>query len=198
MAHARRYRWLVIAPVLLAGGHCASGAPGRRRSRYRPLRGHRWSTRLLNPPAAVPEQQAAARWVQPVDGACYKGYPVKANDNSGIYHLPGGRFCARTVPERCYAAAADAEADGYTVGPRPSHHATPIRASTRSTAHESDRRLRHVCQHRCVHAVVPGSVRSAQGRIPVRAARRAAGRTGRQGAAWPPTYCPTAAISVTD
>lgn len=61
----------------------------------------------------MPEQQAAARWVQPVDGACPEGYPVKANDNSGIYHLPGGRFYARTVPERCYAAAADAEADGY-------------------------------------------------------------------------------------
>ena len=49
----------------------------------------------------------------PVDGACPPGYPVKANDNSGIYHLPGGRFYARTVPERCYAAAEDAEADGY-------------------------------------------------------------------------------------
>jgi len=56
---------------------------------------------------------AAATWVAPVDGACPAGYPVKANDNSGIYHLPGGRFYARTVPERCYAAAEDAEADGY-------------------------------------------------------------------------------------
>jgi hypothetical protein len=86
MAHARRYRWLVIALVLLAG----AAALRKRRA-----------------------GQAAARWVQPVDGACPEGYPVKANDNSGIYHLPGGRFYARTVPERCYAAAADAEADGY-------------------------------------------------------------------------------------
>ena len=38
---------------------------------------------------------------------------MKANDNSGIYHLPGGRFYERTVPERCYAAAEGAEADGY-------------------------------------------------------------------------------------
>ena len=67
-------------------------------------------------PAAAPFADvaaAAARWVAPVDGACPPGYPVKANDNSGIYHLPGGRFYARTVPERCYAAAEDAEADGY-------------------------------------------------------------------------------------
>lgn len=56
---------------------------------------------------------APARWVAPVDGACPEGYPIKANDNSGIFHVPGGRFYERTVPERCYADAADAEADGY-------------------------------------------------------------------------------------
>ena len=50
---------------------------------------------------------------RPVDGECPDGYPVKANDNSGIYHVPGGRFYGRTVPERCYARAEDAEADGY-------------------------------------------------------------------------------------
>lgn len=55
----------------------------------------------------------SARWVPPVDGACPAGYAVKANDNSGIFHLPGGRFYDRTVPERCYATAEDAEADGY-------------------------------------------------------------------------------------
>ena len=53
------------------------------------------------------------RWVSPVDGDCPDGYPVKANDNSRIYHLPGGRFYARTVAERCYASADDAAADGY-------------------------------------------------------------------------------------
>ena len=49
----------------------------------------------------------------PVDGGCPDDYPIKANDNSGIFHVPGGRFYDRTVPERCYADAADAEADGY-------------------------------------------------------------------------------------
>jgi hypothetical protein len=55
----------------------------------------------------------APRWVAPVDGDCPEGYPLKANDNSGIYHSPGGRFYDRTVAERCYANAADAIADGY-------------------------------------------------------------------------------------
>jgi hypothetical protein len=38
---------------------------------------------------------------------------VKVNESSGIFHVPGGRFYARTIPDRCYAAADDAVADGY-------------------------------------------------------------------------------------
>ncbi|MCY7298980.1 MAG: hypothetical protein LH616_07210 [Ilumatobacteraceae bacterium] len=53
------------------------------------------------------------KWVAPVGGACPDGYPIKGNDNSGIFHIPGGRFYERTVPERCYATADDALADGY-------------------------------------------------------------------------------------
>ena len=56
---------------------------------------------------------AASAWVEPVDGECPEGYPIKANDKSRIFHVPGGRFYGRTVPERCYARAEDAEADGY-------------------------------------------------------------------------------------
>lgn len=73
------------------------------------------------PPAATaaglapPEKTdpSSGTWVEPVDDACPPGYPVKANDNSGIFHVPGGRFYDRTVPERCYATPDDAEADGY-------------------------------------------------------------------------------------
>ena len=67
------------------------------------------------PQAAAPATAAApeARWVLPVNGECPEGYPLKANDNSGIFHVPGGRFYARTVAERCYATAEDAIADGY-------------------------------------------------------------------------------------
>ncbi len=54
-----------------------------------------------------------ARWAAPVDGRCPDGYPIKANDNSMIFHVPGGRFYDRTVPERCYADADAATADGY-------------------------------------------------------------------------------------
>ena len=52
-------------------------------------------------------------WVPPIDGACPTTHPVKANANSGIYHVPGGLHYDRTHPERCYGDAAAAEADGY-------------------------------------------------------------------------------------
>jgi hypothetical protein len=58
-------------------------------------------------------QPVSPAWVVPVDGVAPEGYPVKANDASMIYHVPGGRFYERTRPERCYADTADAIADGY-------------------------------------------------------------------------------------
>lgn len=61
---------------------------------------------------------AVARWVEPIDGACPSGYPVKANDSSHIYHVPGGQFYERTVPERCYTDPQAAEADGYRAARR--------------------------------------------------------------------------------
>jgi hypothetical protein len=66
-------------------------------------------TKVTVAPAAATGQ----RWAEPVDGGCPDGYPIKANTSSKIFHVPGGRSYARTVPERCYATADDAEADGY-------------------------------------------------------------------------------------
>ena len=57
-------------------------------------------------------------WVEPVDGGCPTGYPVKANHSSHIYHVPGGQFYERTVPERCYTDPQAAEADGYRAARR--------------------------------------------------------------------------------
>lgn len=47
------------------------------------------------------------------DGTCPVTYPVKANDDSKIFHVPGGRFYDRTKAERCYARPEDAASDGY-------------------------------------------------------------------------------------
>jgi hypothetical protein len=60
-----------------------------------------------------PEGASETTWRPAIDGGCPDGFPVKANERSGIFHVPGGRFYARTVPERCYATPEDAVADGY-------------------------------------------------------------------------------------
>jgi hypothetical protein len=57
-------------------------------------------------------------WVLPVDATCPVSHPVKANESSGIYHLPGGLSYDRVVPERCYRTPADAESDGFRAAKR--------------------------------------------------------------------------------
>ena len=114
MRWLRRFFWL---GVFSAGGYAGYQKWVRQQA---PASAPRATDAVANRPpfvdlGAVRDQapQVAPRWVAPRDGECPKGYPVKANDNSGIYHVPGGRFYARTVPERCYANPADAIADGY-------------------------------------------------------------------------------------
>ena len=66
-------------------------------------------------PEAEPEAASIAAehaWVEPVDGTCPDGYPVKAKVKSGIFHVPGSPTYERTKPDRCYASAEAAEADG--------------------------------------------------------------------------------------
>lgn len=56
----------------------------------------------------------AATW-KPLnaDGTMPDGYPIKAKNQSMIFHVPGGRFYDRTRPERCYATEDAAAADGF-------------------------------------------------------------------------------------
>jgi hypothetical protein len=54
-----------------------------------------------------------AAWVAGSEGSAPEGYPIKLNGNSGIFHVPGGRFYDRTGADRWYATAEAAVADGY-------------------------------------------------------------------------------------
>ncbi|RBO88187.1 micrococcal nuclease [Micrococcus sp. KT16] len=51
-------------------------------------------------------------------GVCPDGYPVKANGNSGIYHVPGQQHYGKTNARNCYASAAAAQAAGYRAAKR--------------------------------------------------------------------------------
>ena len=53
-------------------------------------------------------------WVEPVDDEAPGSHPVKAKLSSMLYHLPGMAAYKRTRPDRCYADAEAAEADGFT------------------------------------------------------------------------------------
>lgn len=72
-------------------------------------------------PAPAPEAAPASGDAGPVRGAdsvCPDSHPVKANDNSGIYHVPGQQHYGRTNARNCYASAAAAQADGYRAAQR--------------------------------------------------------------------------------
>jgi hypothetical protein len=67
----------------------------------------------------TPAQPTAGQvWVEPVEGSCPDGYPIKAKVKSGIFHQPGGLAYERTKPDRCYPDAASAEADGLRAAKR--------------------------------------------------------------------------------
>lgn len=71
--------------------------------------------------SATPVPSAAPQWPPLLpgwlrvldDGSAPPSHPIKAKESSRIFHVPGGRFYDRTKPDRCYATASDAEADGY-------------------------------------------------------------------------------------
>lgn len=71
------------------------------------------ATPATTPPDAPTQPDHEATWVAPVEGVCPVSHPIKGNADSGIFHVPGGMSYDRTVPERCYATEADAEADGF-------------------------------------------------------------------------------------
>jgi ribonuclease E len=67
-----------------------------------------------SPAASTPSASTpAAAWVDPSAGACPQTHPVKAKLASRLFHLPGMLAYDRTKPDRCYADADAAEADGF-------------------------------------------------------------------------------------
>jgi len=68
-------------------------------------------------PTEVPAPPPAARRSAAPQGRdCPADLPVKGNINregEKIYHVPGARSYGATVPEECFATAADAEAAGF-------------------------------------------------------------------------------------
>ena len=68
--------------------------------------------------APAKKKAPAKAWVEPSGGVCPTSHPVKAKLASKIFHLPGMLNYERTNPDRCYANAAKAEADGLRAAKR--------------------------------------------------------------------------------
>lgn len=76
---------------------------------------------IYNPPSASVSTLSPADNPPPqpsytgsVSGSvCPAGYPIKANDNNGIYQVPGGAFYDVTNARNCFATTAAARAAGY-------------------------------------------------------------------------------------
>ena len=51
------------------------------------------------------------------DGEAPRGYKIKGNADSGLYHVPGSAFYDRTVAEIWFKTAEDAEAAGFELPP---------------------------------------------------------------------------------
>jgi len=65
--------------------------------------------------AVLQARPTASTSAAPTGGSCPAGFPVKGNISGAdrIYHVPGGQFYVRTLPEACFKDASAAEAAGY-------------------------------------------------------------------------------------
>lgn len=98
------------APDDGAGPAAATAGPGPQ--------GDPEPTEITATDESTPRDAPAQLWAAPIGGECPAGFPLKAAAGSQIFHEPGGAFYERTVPERCYATPADAEADGLRAAKR--------------------------------------------------------------------------------
>jgi large subunit ribosomal protein L4 len=73
---------------------------------------------LVKAPAAADEHPHGPESHAPLaDGSQPEGFPVKGNEDSMLYHVPGSSFYARTVAEVWFATAEAAEAAGFQLPP---------------------------------------------------------------------------------
>jgi len=93
------------------------------------------------PAKKAPAKKAAAEkagFVEaPEDGSQPKGYPIKGNADSMLYHVPGSAFYDRTVAEVWFATEEAAEAAGYSK-PKSQQHDDGETADSETAATETE------------------------------------------------------------
>ena len=124
----RLLRRLVLASLLVGGaafvireaarsgvGAASSHRCDRHVAAAESIRGsvrRRRTSRDRSSRSATPSDDAVAGST-PVDGQCPDGYPVKANDNSRIFHCPAAASTTAPCPSGAMPTPTAAVADGY-------------------------------------------------------------------------------------
>lgn len=65
------------------------------------------------PVVSAPKPAPSRGSVAPIGTSCPSSHPIKGNQNSMIFHVPGQQHYNRTNPEECFAKESDAVAAGY-------------------------------------------------------------------------------------
>jgi hypothetical protein len=101
-------------PSTPASPAAKKAAPRRTPARTAPPAKKAPAARKAAAKKAAPKQEKVVLppWVAPDGLICPPSHPIKAKLSSQLFHLPGMFAYARTTPDRCYASAEEAEADG--------------------------------------------------------------------------------------
>ena len=101
--------WVIFSQSTLPGEAVASAAPAK----AAPAKAAAKKAAAKPAAADLPAGAKAPK----VDGGAPKGYEIKGNADSGLYHVPGSAFYDRTVAEFYFATAEAAEAAGFQLPP---------------------------------------------------------------------------------
>lgn len=76
-------------------------------SKYKAVNSYKKSVRVKQRTSMIPSGTTCPSWA-----------PIKGNESSGIYHVPGGAFYSRTNPEICFSTTTAAQKAGYRASKR--------------------------------------------------------------------------------
>jgi large subunit ribosomal protein L4 len=111
--------WVVFSKSTLPGEVAEGAAPAKAAAKKAPAKKAAVAKDTVKPAAAKPaaaDLPAGAK-APKADGGAPKGYEIKGNVDSGLYHVPGSAFYDRTVAECYFATAEAAEAAGFQLPP---------------------------------------------------------------------------------
>jgi large subunit ribosomal protein L4 len=102
--------------VVVSEGVVSEAAPKKAAAKKAAAPAKTEKTEKAEAAEAAPALPAGAK-APKADGGAPKGYEIKGNADSGLYHVPGSAFYDRTVAELYFATAEDAEAAGFELPP---------------------------------------------------------------------------------